>query len=302
MKNQRKVGTRDLGLATLGCAMLVLAGCQAPPTAADFQPLVGGTFENVGGIIEEPGVLHIVGGEQFTTPFSVDCRTLSATSDGWPAALAAGAHRVVITLPGEPRYYGGVLALCRVHKSAYGPDSRAYSLGIPESAIGEAQNGLVASMARQVMVNRVQPINLGAALGGIAVQGLLAQQGLAAQPDASSVAQPSVITEDFVWMLWITDRPEVMGVSFQPTVPPRVAKAPVRAPERQAPALVKAATYTVLSVVNLRAGPSVSTAVLSKLSPGDAVVATGDQSGGFWSVTTVAGQSGWVSAKSLKAN
>jgi hypothetical protein len=73
-------------------------------------------------------------------------------------------------------------------------------------------------------------------------------------------------------------------------------------PRPKAPTLVKGGSYAVTAALNLRAGPSTQTDIVVKLSPGDAVVALGEAKNGFWSVTTAGGQSGWVSAQSLRAN
>jgi hypothetical protein len=279
------------GIFLLGGALLALSGCQPPRTGPEFRALPGGTFDNVGAVIEEPGGFRIVGGQSFTTPFAIDCTRLDATSDGWRAALAAGAQRVAIYLPGQPRFYGGVLALCTVHKTAYGPASLSYQLVIPADRIGDAQDGLVASLAQQVAVNRVVPLNL-----QDVSQILLS-------PPGTVPTQPQVITADFAWMLWFTDRPEFMGVNFQPTgvaVPPP----PSRGAEikRVAPPLTAGGSYTVGVALNLRAGPGASSAIVAHLSQGDAVIASGEQKNGYWAVTTAGGQSGWVAARNLKAN
>jgi hypothetical protein len=279
-------------ISLLGGALFALSACQPPPTGADFKPLPAGSFENAGAIIEEPSVFRIVGGQGFTTPFSIDCTKLDASADGWRAALAAGAHRVAIYLPGQPRFYGGVLALCNIHRSATGPSSRSYQLVIPGEKIGDAQDGLIASVAEQVTVNRQPPINFQAVS-----QILLAPPGTVPQ-------QPDAITEDFAWMLWFTDRPEVLGVTFRPTgvaAPPPVSTRSAE-PQRSAPPLTKGGSYTVGVGLTLRAGPGSSTATVAHLSPGDTVIASGEQKNGYWSVTTAGGQSGWVAARNLKPN
>ncbi|MEI9986153.1 MAG: hypothetical protein WDN69_25045 [Aliidongia sp.] len=194
--------------------MLALAGCQPPPAGGDFHPLASGSLENVGAVIEEPGVFRIVGGQSFTTPFSVGCTKLDASANGWQAALAAGAHRVAIYLPGHPRIYGGVLALCTIHKTASGPSSRSYQLVIPESKVQDAQDGLISSVAEQVSVNRQEMPEMTALQ--MMQQGLtLSQQGAAAA--LQQTPQPTAITDDYAWMLWFTDRPAILGVNFQPS-------------------------------------------------------------------------------------
>jgi uncharacterized protein YgiM (DUF1202 family) len=304
--------SRFHAVSVLSGALLALSACQPPSTAADFKPLPGGSFENAGAVIEEPNVFRIVGGQGFTTPFSIDCTKLDASADGWRSALAVGAHRVAIYLPGQPRIYGGVLALCNLHKSATGPSSRSYQLVIPAEKIGDAQDGLVASVAEQVTVNRQPPLNNLQAVSQLlstvqAVQsgGSSVSQQLLSTPGAvQAQQQQTLITEDFAWMLWFTDRPEVLGVTFRPT---GVAAPPPSSPsrgetQRQAPPLSKGASYTVGVALNLRAAPGGSAAVVAHLSPGDAVIASGDQKNGYWSVTTAGGQSGWVAARNLKPN
>lgn len=250
--------------ASLIFAALALAGCQTPKDGeADFQALAGGSFENTGAVIEEPNLFRIVGGKPFQTPFSMDCSRLSADLDGWKNALAAGAHRVAISLPGQARSYGGVLALCTIRKSAAATAPASYQLAIPASKIPEARDGAIAAVAQQIGMNR---------------QGLI----------------------DFAWMLWFTDRPSVVGVSF--TVSGLAPVAPPAAPKPSAPKLVKGGSYTVGSAVNLRSGPGVTSEIVTLLSAGDALVATGDEKSGFWAVTTVGGQTGWVSARNLKPN
>jgi uncharacterized protein YgiM (DUF1202 family) len=299
-------------ISLLSGALLALSACQPPSTGADFKPLPGGSFENAGAIIEEPNVFRIVGGQVFTTPFSIDCTKLDAAADGWRAALAAGAHRVAIYLPGQPRIYGGVLALCNIHKSATGPSSRSYQLVIPGDKIGDAQDGLVASVAEQVSVNRQPPLNNLQAVSQLlstvqAVQaggGSTSQQLLATPGTVQAQQQQTVITDDFAWMLWFTDRPEVLGVTFRPTgvAAPPPASTHSTEPQRVAPPLIKGASYTAGIALTLRAGPGSSTAAVAHLSPGDTVIAAGDQKNGYWAVTTAGGQSGWVAARNLKPN
>ena len=302
-------------LASLGAALLAMAGCQTPtaPTTSDFHPLAGGTLDNTGAVIEEPGVFRIVGGQNFTTPFAIDCTQLSATPEGYQAALAAGAHKVLITLPGVTGTYGGVLALCAIHKSATGPASLSYDLVIPDGKLSDAQNGGVANVAQEVDVNRPAPVapsnpNATAAATAGAV---LAQQPDVTQPSSvvsaataallgqQAAAAPAAppITEDFAWMLWFSDAPQVFGINFAPPTPPptaapAVAYVPIPTPN-------KGQTYTAAVLANLRSGAGASNPIIGMLSPGDAVVATGDEKSGFWAVTTVAGQSGWVWARSL---
>jgi hypothetical protein len=262
----------------------VLAGCQMPSGQGDFHQLTGGTFENTGAVIEEPGVFRIVGGQPYTTPFAIDCTKLSADASGWQDALKAGAHKVAITLPGQPRQYGGVLAFCTIHKSATGPSSRSYQLVIPAAKIPEASDGLISSVAEQVSVQRRGLIDLAAVLMA---------------PPGQGVPEAPVITDDFAWMLWFTDRPSAMGISFvvdAPQPPPHAAAVPA------GPKLAKGATYTLTRALTLRAGPGANAAVVTQLGVGDTVVAVGEEKAGYWSVTTVGGQAGWVSARSLKAN
>jgi len=258
---------------------LVLAACQPGNPVADFRTLPNGTLDNVAAVVEEPGVFRIVGGQGYATPFGIDCRKLDPSPDGWKAAMAAGAHHVAIYFAGRPHIYGGVLAFCQVHKTATGPAAQAYDLGVPDTKIDEAKAGTVVALSGHVTVNRTEPADRAA--------------GRAATP----------VTDDYAWMLWLTDHPDTFGVTFQPTgveiAPPQVhAAEPVRA----APKLVAGATYTVLSAVTLRAEPGAKAAVVGHLGPGDAVIATGDNKGGFWAVTTAGGDSGWVAARSLKAN
>ena len=286
---------RTLKFDAIGSLMtvgLILTGCMpAGGPNKDFHALAGGCFENVGAIIEEPGVFKIVGGQPFQAPFAVDCTKLSADASGWKDALTAGAHRVAITLPGQPRFYGGVLALCLIHKSASGPASRAYQIVIPESKIPDAQDGLVASVAEQVDVDRVGTVDFAALL--------LAPPG--------TVPSIPKVAEDFAWMVWFSDPPTTLGVTFKPSTPPAptpVVAAPAvsAAPKRSAPPLAKGGAYTVSTALKLRSGPGANTAQVMALSAGDAVVATGEEKDGFWVVTTVGGQTGWVAARYLKAN
>lgn len=257
---------------------LAAAGCQLPPGGAGsgFQALPGGTLENAGAVIEEPGVFRIAGGQNFTTPFSVDCTQLNPSVNGWQQAVAAGAHRVLITLHGQPRTFGGVLALCRIDASATGPSSRAYSLVIPDSRVAQAQDGLIATVAEKVTVNRAAPLNLGALL--------LHAPG---QP-----AVPANITEDYAWMLWLTDRPSVLGVSF-------ASAAPAPAPHGGPPVLVKGAVYSVVVSTRLKAAASKSSATLETLDAGSTVTATGARHAGYWNVTAADGQTGWVAPRAL---
>ena len=136
-------------LASHGLALLALAGCQTPESAQrpELQALPGGTLDNAGAVIEEPGVFRIAGGQKFTTPFAIGCVGLGATSGGWQAALAAGARKVLIVFPGKDTY-GGVLALCRVGKSAIGVEPQSYDLVIPGSSFLDARNGGVATVAQ----------------------------------------------------------------------------------------------------------------------------------------------------------
>jgi len=280
----QNVALRKLGVGLAVLAMTGLAGCVAPGGKGDFHQLPGGSFENTGAIIEDPGVFRIVGGQPYTTPFAIDCTKLSADAGGWQDALKAGAHKVSISLPGY-RTYGGVLAFCLIHKSATGPSSRSYQVVIPAGKIPEASDGLVASVAEQVSVQRYAAVDFGAML--------------MAPPDQTP--QATAITDDFAWMLWFTDRPDVMGISFVASAPPTQAPAATHN-ETPMPKLVKGASYTLTKGLNLRAGPGSGQAVVAALKAGDSVVASGDEKAGYWAVTTVGGQSGWVGARSLKPN
>ncbi len=266
------------GLFAVATAAL-LTGCQqvGQPDAPFGQPLQGGTFENRGGVIEEPGVFSIANGQNFTTPFSVDCTKLNASVSGWQDAVTAGAHHVLITVPGQ-RVYGGVLALCRVDASATGPSSRSYSIVIPDDRFPQAADGLIASVAEKVSVNRAAPINVAA---------LLVQTG-----------QPAFgrITEDYAWMLWFSDRPAALGVTFAAPEPP-----PPSASRSSGISLVKNASYSVATSTNLYAGASRGSAVLEALKSGETVTANGGRKGSYWSVTAADGQVGWVPSRSLAA-
>ena len=264
------------GWSLFAGTMLVLAACQPGNPAADFRTLPNGMLDNIAAVVEEPNVLRIVGGQGFTTPFGINCTKLDPSVDGWKTAMAAGAHHVAIYFAGRPHVYGGVLAFCQVHKSATGPAALGYQLDVPDAKIDAAKGGVIVPLAGHVTVNRVEP-------------------------GAPRPAAP--VTDDYAWMLWLTDRPETFGVTFQPSgveiAPPATHPAE---PVRAAPRLVQGATYTVLSAVNLRGGPGAGAPVVGHLGPGDTVIASGEEKGGFWSVTTAGGETGWVSARSLKAN
>ena len=260
-----------------------LTGCQVPGQTSGGQPLQGGTFENEGGVIEEPGVFRIANGQNFQTPFSVDCTRLNASVTGWQDAVAAGAHRVLITLPGQPRIFGGVLALCKVDASATGPSSRSYSIVIPPDRIPNASDGLIASVAEKVSVNR-STLNVAA---------LLVPTG-----------QPAVgqVTEDYAWMLWFSDQPSVLGVTFSAPEPPPIAVAPTPSPHYSGLALIKNATYKVTTNTSLHAAASHGSAELEALKAGETVTANGTRRGSYWGVTAADGQSGWVASGTLAAN
>jgi len=263
--------------------LAVLTGCQVPGQTSGAQALQGGTLENAGGVIEEPGVFRIANGQNFQTPFSVDCTRLNASVTGWQDAVAAGAHRVLITLPGQPRVFGGVLALCKVDPSATGPSSRSYSIVIPADRIPNASDGLIASVAEKVAVNR-STLNVAA---------LLVPTG-----------QPAVgqVTEDYAWMLWFSDQPSVLGVTFAVPEAPPVAMAPTLSPRYSGPSLVKNAAYKVTTNTSLHAAASHGSAELEALKVGETVTANGTRRGSYWSVTAADGQSGWVASGTLVAN
>jgi uncharacterized protein YgiM (DUF1202 family) len=289
-----------IGCSALGMASLLLTACPPPDRGrSDFHQLPGGSFENTGAVIEEPGVFRIVGGQPYTTPFSIDCTRLTADAGGWQAALAAGAHKVAITLPGQRHQYGGILAFCTIHRSATGPSSRSYDLVIPESKIPEASDGLVASVAEQVTVNRQGPMDYSGMTQGVTT-GLLQGQsfgGALVGGVAQGGIQGTVITEDFAWMLWFSDRPSVFGISFITAPPPTQTP-----PPRPTPPPVAGKTYTLTIPLKLRTAPGLASTVVTQLAVGDAVVASGDEKSGFWSVTTAGGDTGWVSAHTLKPN
>jgi hypothetical protein len=266
---------RMRGRALFAGTMLVLAACQPGNPAADFRTLPNGMLDNIAAVVEEPTVLRIVGGQGFATPFGISCTKLDPSPEGWKGAMAAGAHHVAIYFPGRPHVYGGVLAFCQIHKSATGPTAQGYQLGVPDARIDAAKAGAIVPLAGHVAVNRVEP----------------------------GVHPPTPVTDDYAWLLWLTDRPEIFGVTFQPSgveiVPPATH---VAEPVRAAPRLVAGATYTVLSAVTLRGAPGTKAPSVGHLGPGDAVIATGEEKSGFWAVTTAGGDAGWVSARSLKAN
>jgi len=225
-------------MALHGLALLALAGCETPQSARGpvLQALPGGSLGNPGAVIEEPGVFRIAGGQKFVTPFAIDCAGLAATSSAWRAALSAGARKVLIMFPGKETY-GGVLALCRIERSAAGP--RSYDLAIPDNDLADARNGGVATVSQSN------------------------------------------------WMLWFSGAPQLFGIGFFPPAP-----TPVALP-------AQGRSYKAIVMANLRSGAGASKPIIGMLSPGDTVVATGETKGGFWAVTTVAGQAGWVWARSL---
>lgn len=61
-------------------------------------------------------------------------------------------------------------------------------------------------------------------------------------------------------------------------------------------------TMTATTWVNMRSGPSTSNGVIAVLAPNQAVTASGKVSGGWYEVTTSAGQTGWVYQNYLKAS
>lgn len=186
-----------------------LAGCVTPGgtsgsgsggQSADFRMLERGSLDPAGIVIEEPGGFKLTGGQAFTPTFGIDCTKLSFAADGWRDAVDAGARKVLIRIPGRPQPYGGVLALCKVHKSATGPASRSYALIVPSDRIAAARDGLVSSVGEYVPVQRNPSLE---ALGGL---------GALLAPPPSAYGPSAQISQDNAWILWLSDKPATFGL------------------------------------------------------------------------------------------
>jgi len=180
-------------------------------------------------------------GQAFTPDTAIDCTNFTPAAAEYVLALKAGAKVVKIEVaasaptpeipPPEthpragrarssvaapapaPSLYYGVLALCKIHKSAEGPASRAYNVQVPAQFLEKARDGFVSVVGEKVAVARYSwetPTQRQAKFSDLFKVSV--NQGRTGQ-------QTGAVQEDFSWILWLTDRAPTFTEAL-PSVPP----------------------------------------------------------------------------------
>ena len=145
MQIEKSVVRLAVGVWLLSSAACV--GFHPPPNIRMFSPDV---------VVEaEDKSFRIAGGEPTKPPFVSKCGTLGdmggalyyQSSEGLVGkeadALALGARKVRVTIPGEKEPLYGVLMLCNVPKTASGVGARVYSITVPPARAAEAKTNTV---------------------------------------------------------------------------------------------------------------------------------------------------------------
>lgn len=156
-------------------------------------------------------------GGSFPPPKTIDCSRLSVKPDAFKDAIEAGALVVRIQTPLQVTYtvkdkydqavkdkdgkeitkvefikstYGGVLALCKVSKSATGPDSRRYWIRGLDKYLADGKDGLVSVVAAELSHNNQ-----------LDVFGELLESSLGVPRQYTNTNSGA-----YAWILWLTDR------------------------------------------------------------------------------------------------
>lgn len=148
---------RREGFLLAACALGVAAGCASVPT----HPMRAGMVETEGVTIRAAdGSFTLTAGEQFLPPFQNRCYDVPLatedrlTDEGHAQALALGARRVDVVVPGRDRPLFGLLLLCDVPDTASGPGSRSYRITVPPEYVDAATGGRISAVFERVTWTR----------------------------------------------------------------------------------------------------------------------------------------------------
>lgn len=189
--------------ATALASALALGGCVTPQNqqGAQWKGLEVGYVVTPGLTIQGDGI-KLASGQAFTPSFEVDCQNLHADPVEFKKALQLGARNVTIRKQGEKAPFYGVLALCKVHKSATGPAARGYNIQIPPDRFDKARGGLISTVGESTTIAGYAGSGPGA--GEIPPLAAL-MLGVPVQSPSQQRAAPADI-ETPTWILWMTDR------------------------------------------------------------------------------------------------
>lgn len=143
--------------------------------------------------------LHVQSGVAFTPTSSIDCTDFTPATAEYVTALKRGALVVKIQVQGEKAPFYGVLALCKIHKSAQGPAARSYNVQVPTEYLDKARGGFVSVVGEKVAVARYSwetPSHAKLKFSDL----------FHLQPTPAQSSPAGVIQEDFSWIIWLTDR------------------------------------------------------------------------------------------------
>ena len=168
-------------------------------------------------------------GGAFTPDSAIDCTNYTPAAAEYVEALKAGAKVVKIEVSASAmaagqeqqskghhraaaaRVYYGVLALCKIHKSAAGPASRTYSIQVPQQILEKAQDGFVAVVGEKVAVARYG--------WQTPSHSKLSFSDFFKMPAPNQGDQQGMVQEDFSWILWVTDRAPTFTEAIPATTP-----------------------------------------------------------------------------------
>ena len=112
-------------------------------------------------IVAADGSFTLAGGQQFTTPFSVDIWSTNQPAfadaniiNGFTQGRAVGGRDVMVHVQGKSKPLYGVLVLSTVWGSAVGPATRSYQIQIPKDKIDNAYAGNTSVVYENVLFTR----------------------------------------------------------------------------------------------------------------------------------------------------
>ncbi len=160
--------------AAVVCLLTGISACASGPRApteaeieAQYRPIEGGVLVDEGVRIDaEDGSFSLTTG-RFVTPFQMRMAPLrwspifalhdyngrefrNAVTEAWPLALARGAVKVRVTIPGLEAPLYGVIQFNKAHASAVGSAARAHRLTIPQQYIDLASEAKVSVVYDQM--------------------------------------------------------------------------------------------------------------------------------------------------------
>lgn len=147
-------------------------------------------------IAAEDGSFSLMGGSDFTAPFQVDsfnwsdhsCKEFLTFRDdvrnAYKTALALGAKKVKITVPGLDKPLYGVLLLGMYKKDCSGPEIKSYRIEVPQKYIDGALQGRVSVIYEKMSCDFIWKLK-------------------------GSFSENCFVVKDswYSWVLWLSDMP-----------------------------------------------------------------------------------------------